>query len=208
MSLIDFDKHLYFKINQEITHPILDQIAPVITDLHKAKWFLLYILPALLLYWLLRDRLRAIKIFLILILAIGTSDTLTAKGLKPLFQRPRPNLVESNAILRTNKHAGTSFPSVHAANVATGAMLLSACYLQWSPLYFLILIVVMWSRVYVGVHYPLDVVGGAFVGFILGYIFYLIFRMLIKPKVVHIRPNVNRDVKIRSRSKSKKSQIK
>lgn len=202
MTILELDKFYFKKINQEYVNTYLDSFAPIVTDLHKQHWFLYYLLPTILIFWLFKEKLRAIKIILVLVLAIGVSDNLNSKVLKPLFERQRPTEVEPGAILRSKNHYGASFPSTHAANIATGATILSAVYFPLAPIYFLILFLIMWSRVYVGVHYPLDVLAGAAEGVLLGIIFYQIFKLLMKTKI-KLKDLEPKKTKIKLKSKKK-----
>jgi undecaprenyl-diphosphatase len=63
-------------------------------------------------------------------------------------------------------HAPTdaSFPSGHAATSFAAATVLSFAWPRWAPAFFLLALAIGFSRVYVGVHYPLDIVGGALLG--------------------------------------------
>src|SRR5204862_3497955 len=57
-----------------------------------------------------------------------------------------------------------SFPSGHAATAAAAATMLSALYPRGTPFFVVLAAAIAYSRLYVGVHFPLDVVGGAVIG--------------------------------------------
>jgi undecaprenyl-diphosphatase len=97
------------------------------------------------------------------IVAVALADW-SATGLKALFDRERPPLPypEPDPLVRT-PHDG-SFPSGHAATSFASATILSFAFPRFAPFLFALAAAVAWSRVYVGVHYPLDIVGGAVLG--------------------------------------------
>jgi membrane-associated phospholipid phosphatase len=95
---------------------------------------------------------------------VWTSDLL-ATGLKAAVDRPRPfQVIAEPEPLITNTVA-SSFPSGHAATSAAGAVILSALVgrgvWRWLTL---LAVLIGFSRVYVGVHYPGDVLAGALLG--------------------------------------------
>ena len=93
---------------------------------------------------------------------------LLATGAKALVGRPRPfhELHEADPLLGAT--VGTSFPSGHAATSAAGAVVLALLTGRALPGLFALASLVAFSRVYVGVHYPLDVVVGAALGAVVG----------------------------------------
>jgi len=97
------------------------------------------------------------------ILAVALADW-SSVGLKALFDRERPQFryTEPEPLLRS-AHDG-AFPSGHAATSFAGATVLSFAFPKLAPYLYVLAAAVAFSRVYVGVHYPLDIVGGALLG--------------------------------------------
>ena len=89
---------------------------------------------------------------------------LLAVALKPVAGRARPfeQIEEPDPLLGAT--VGTSFPSGHAATSAAGAIMLAVLVRRAVPALAALAVLVAFSRVYVGVHYPLDVLAGAALG--------------------------------------------
>jgi undecaprenyl-diphosphatase len=119
------------------------------------------------------------------IIAVALADW-SAMGLKALFDRERPPLryAEPDPLVRT-PHDG-SFPSGHAATSFAAATILSFAFPRFAPLLFVLAAAVAWSRVYVGVHYPLDILGGAVWGVLVA----LAVRALVLRRARKVRSDV------------------
>ena len=100
---------------------------------------------------------------------------------KVIADRPRPYQVMADAVLRQQPAHGTSFPSSHTA-VALAVVIALMPFLAW-PLAAAGIAyagLVGWSRVYLGVHYPLDVLAGAGIGMAVGGVILLALQALLR----------------------------
>ena len=167
-SLRGADHWLFHQVNQVWTCSFLDKTMPVVTDLQKVRLVAFGVAPAALAYWVYRRGREAAKAILMLALVIGLTDSVAHRVVKPYFHRTRPQKAGVETVLRTAPMSGLSFPSIHAANCFAGATFLSLVEPATAPWVFGVAVVVAYSRVYVGVHFPLDVTGGALLGLAIG----------------------------------------
>jgi undecaprenyl-diphosphatase len=102
-------------------------------------------------------------VFALTVIAIALADW-SSMGLKALVDRPRPPLRYPEPKTLVPLPHDASFPSGHAATSFAAATILSLAFPRFAPLLYVLAAAVAFSRVYVGVHYPLDVIGGAVLG--------------------------------------------
>ncbi|MBC7425128.1 MAG: phosphatase PAP2 family protein [Bacteroidia bacterium] len=179
-KILELDRYLFSLINGKWHTGFLDLMMPLITN--KYTWIPVYIF----LFYLILKSFKvknAVIAISCLLLSVLVSDRVTSGLIKPTIFRPRPCKVEAlhaRIIIDNNGSDAVpcsdsgSFPSSHAANhfaIAVFMILLfsikknHAYYYLWLFWAFAI----SWSRVYVGVHYPGDVIGGGIIGIITGF---------------------------------------
>lgn len=95
--------------------------------------------------------------------AVAASWTV-AEGAKFLFDRARPYIWDSEIAPLIKTPSSSSFPSGHSATAAAGALTLSLLYPPLAPLLVAAGLLVVVSRVYLGVHFPIDVLAGVALG--------------------------------------------
>jgi undecaprenyl-diphosphatase len=116
------------------------------------------------------------------ILVLAASDLIASSVFKPLFERPRPCQTLTDVHLLVNCGAGFSMPSSHAAN-AFGQLAFWVTFaprLKWTL--FVVAFLVAVSRVFVGVHYPGDVLVGSLVGGVIGCLSAILLQRLLNRK--------------------------
>ena len=159
-SLLALDTRMFYWINQGQHNPFFDWIMPIISEF--GYWRIPLLVIWLLLFFLGGSKGKITA--LLLALLVGGTDYSNSFLFKHLFDRPRPCNALSGVHIFVGCPRSLSFPSNHVANCFAAATLLSFSYRQGTPLFLLMAMVVGYSRVYVGEHYPLDVLGGILLG--------------------------------------------
>jgi undecaprenyl-diphosphatase len=140
--------------------PFLDRVLPWLTHLGSYIAVLLFILVS----WIL---IRQRNIFLRLLLLFGIQSGIF-QGIKFLVHRKRPFLFLEMAS-KISKGPGEildpSFPSGHAVYAFMMATILAYWFPRYRIIFFIVAGFIGWTRIYLGLHYPTDVIAGALIGY-------------------------------------------
>lgn len=167
------DEVLFHFINITLANPVTDKLMPFITE--RNHWFIFYVI--IWLYLFIKGGAKGRVAALMIIPVIFVSDQFADGILKPLFHRTRPCHVLPVHLL-INCSESFSFPSNHAVNNFAAATLFSFFYPKMKYVLFAGALVVALSRVFVGVHYPFDLVAGLIVGSGFAMLFIYIWKMI------------------------------
>ena len=174
-SLINTDKSIFSFFNSTISNPIFDVFFPIITN--QDIWTIPILIGVIILS--IKGGKRGKISSAILVIAIILADYSSAQILKPFFQRLRPSheLIDGIRLL-VQKGGKYGFVSSHAAYIFAAATVLSYFYIKYKKLFFTIAVLVAFSRVYVGVHYPADIFFGSLLGYGLAWVVLTLWVMI------------------------------
>ena len=172
-KLIDFDKWLFTKINQSSANSLFDTILPFFRE--PLVWIPLYLF--FILYAIYNFPKKALTWIIGMGLTATTTDIISSRIIKPLIGRKRPcndvEMIDTIRLLISNCGQNGSFTSSHAANHFGIAMFIYITmrniWGNYTYLFFIWAALISYAQVYVGVHYPFDILGGAIVGCAAGY---------------------------------------
>lgn len=176
MNIIHWDISLFEWINNDLSSPLLDGILPWMRESYF--WIPLYAFIVAFVFF--NYGVKAYWFILFLVLTVGSSDLISSRVIKNSIQRLRPcNTEYINVIERVQCGSGYSFTSSHAANhfaIATFlVMTLGQQFKKIKPYCWFWASIISFSQIYVGVHFPLDILGGAILGSILGQMWATLF---------------------------------
>jgi len=179
--LLELDTKLFLFLNG-LNTPFWDVVMYQVSE--KEFWYPFYGILIVVMVW--RYKWNAIATLLFIALLITLSDQLSVKAFKEVFERYRPThnpeIKDIVHTVRGYRGGDFGFVSSHAANTFAMAYFTSRlftnryytwCIFIWAAL-------VSYSRIYLGVHYPLDILGGALLGIALGYLVFLLYYRLGK----------------------------
>jgi len=171
-----YDTVLFQFLNHLIAHPLWDGFWVIITT--QKYWMAPLLVVWIVLLWKggRRHRLAAILV----LLAVGASDAISARVLKPGIGRVRPCHELENVRLLISCGGRHSFPSSHAANAFAAAAILAFFYRRYSIYFLMAAVLVGLSRIFVGVHYPGDVLGGFILGSLCAFLFLWLYQTLLR----------------------------
>ncbi|HEY5744328.1 MAG TPA: phosphatase PAP2 family protein [Terrimicrobiaceae bacterium] len=168
------DAALFIRINH-LPHPkwfdgLIARFSWIMTGGHA--WILVVLADAL------GDRHRAVKTARAVLPALYLATYTVEIPIKRYFRRRRPFISIVRAIVVGRKPGSHSFPSGHSAAAFAGATLLQAHYPRGRRLFFAIALLVAFSRVYLGAHYPGDVLSGSLAGSALAKLYQSLLKRL------------------------------
>lgn len=165
--LLSWDEEAFLVINRDWVHPFLDWI--LVPARNPLTWIPIYVF--LLMFLTLNFRLQGLKIVGMVVLCFIVTDQLSGHIIKPLLERVRPcndSYLAEYVRQLVPCGSGYSFTSNHASNHFGISVILSLMIgqLRWwiTPLLLCWASLVAYAQVYVGLHYPIDVMGGALLG--------------------------------------------
>jgi undecaprenyl-diphosphatase len=162
--LASLDRAIFLVVNRTFQNPLFDLLMPALSD----KWLGLALAAVVAPWLLVRYRLRAWPVLLAATLAIALSD-LGAGLMKHAVQRVRPCHVVAQVHLLAGCTRSFAMPSNHAINMFALVGVFMGLLPGWRWPVLLLATGVAYSRIYLGVHYPSDVVVGAGLGMALGW---------------------------------------
>jgi len=174
--LYNIDVQVFFLINKTLANPFTDYFMPFITDINHWKIFYLIMF----LYLMIGAGKKGRIVGIVLILLVITSDQLSSNLIKHTFERVRPCNVLQGVHLLVGATQSFSFPSSHAVNNFAGAVVLSHFYPKFRISFYTGAFLMAVSRIFVGVHYPSDVLGGTVIGIVVGLFFVFLWDTINK----------------------------
>ena len=171
-ALLELDNTVHLYLNSAHS-PFFDHFM----SLYSGRFIWIPMYAALLIIMLRRYPLSKVLILLIgIALSITLADQLCASFLRPVFQRLRPSNPDnpiSDLVHIVNGYRGGAygFPSCHAANSFALAVFAAGLLKRRSFSFFIIIwaLINCYSRIYLGVHYPGDLIVGSIIGAVIGY---------------------------------------
>jgi len=183
VGLEQADAWLFQLLNQSLAHPALDDLMLFLTKPKLSA----HILVLTALFIVARRGQDALWIVLLLLLSVGIADYTASGIMKPLFQRVRPCFALEGVRLLVDQTRSWSFASSHAANSTAIASLVWIFFWRGElvdKVFTVIMIayaaMVAFSRIYIGVHYPGDVLGGIAIGLASSMIIYTSAAWMVK----------------------------
>lgn len=179
--LLEIDKKWFLFLNG-IHSPFWDTIMWYVSE--TKTWIPLY---AVILFFIFRQlKWKGFITLFFIVLLITLSDQISVRFFKNVFERLRPchNQEIANFVHIVNNKCGGQFGFVssHASNTFSLAMFTSLLFKNkpFSISIFLWAVVVSYSRIYLGVHFPFDILGGAILGIIIGLLVYKSYQLTTK----------------------------
>lgn len=187
-TITNIDWSILHWIQGHLRCGFLDKVMPVITYLGNYKLFTIWLVAALIMICTKRYRSPGV----VLLIGIIAWHFVGNVILKNIFGRPRPFIADPSIQLLIQAPGGESFPSGHTGVSALAAAILMKTEKKFGWFAIPMAALIMFSRVYLEVHYPSDVLGGIVFGVLLGLLVWEIGRRTV---MKHSRWGVDSAVK-------------
>ncbi|MBM4157847.1 MAG: phosphatase PAP2 family protein [Ignavibacteria bacterium] len=174
--LYNIDVSVFYFINVTLANPLTDKVMPFITT--EKNWYIFYLLVWL--YMVIQGGRRGLIAGILILICVAISDQVSSNLIKSLVQRTRPCIVLPDVHLLVNCINSFSFPSSHAVNNFAGAVLMSHFYPKAKYFLYTGASLLALSRIFCGVHYPSDVLGGVIIGVIIGLVLLFMWKTVNK----------------------------
>lgn len=176
-QILQLDKDVFLFFNTACNFAFFDWLMPIIT--REKPWFPFILAVWLWLFFSADKKWRPLAITLLI--CVSLTDFCSSFLIKNAVGRKRPccTILETRKLIPCAK--SNSFPSSHAANCMafSGTVLFETGIKIGAPLILLALLI-GFSRIYVGVHYPLDVGTGIFLGLLICFLVFKAKQRIIK----------------------------
>jgi undecaprenyl-diphosphatase len=172
--LVTIDKSLFIFFNTWFSSPLLDVFFRTITE--PRNWTVPLIIAVILFF--VKEKKNAVPVIILAIITVAATDLISVRIVKPLVARLRPchpDMIIEGCHYLLGKKRSFSFPSSHATNMFGLATLFSLFYPKQIVYFVTFAGLIGFSRIYCGVHYPGDVLGGFVLGFIIAWLVYNIY---------------------------------
>ncbi len=186
----NIDYAIFSFVNQGLSNPIFDSLLPIIRN----KWIWLPLYLFLIVFFIYKYQLKSIYVILGAIITVALADFFSSGIIKPWVQRPRPcntAIIQESMYLLIDCRNSFSFISSHACNHFSLAIFFSSMIKNRTNSKPLTSLFLFWasaigvSQIYVGAHFPIDILVGAIFGGFIGWIVVKLCRFILCERMDH-----------------------
>lgn len=164
--LSGLDRNIFFLVNNLPHNAILNSFFSLLSGI--GSWGIVWLVILVVLFTV--EEIEDKRCFLSLILAVVLSLILCDFLIKNIVQRPRPAYILHQIVEVGDTRRDFSFPSGHTTLSFAGAYVLALHHKKLKKYYFILAFLIAFSRIYLGKHFPSDILGGIALGLAVGYI--------------------------------------